>query len=300
MNPERRPAADPVEDYLDQLYASLRTTPRQARRIIAEAEDHLREATAAGIEAGLTEVEAQEAAISSFGSVRAVVRAHARRVPPLAVFGELVMAGWKLASIAVLAVAGSGVIAFAMNRTLGRSFVGGSTAQASGASAATCQHWMGLWPHVQYCGQAAVLETSSDAVSLRLLMLIPGLVLLEGYLLARRYQRRRGWRADLLPDLVRPHRGRLPVRCAHRRPGLPGRRGPAHRHPDGRPRQLPVGGRGHPAHHGRLRARAPPRPAPARLRLRTAPPLAVRTASAFTFIEGLCFGSDPGLTTRWN
>jgi hypothetical protein len=204
MNPERRPAADPVEDYLDQLYASLRTTPRQARRIIAEAEDHLREATAAGIEAGLTEVEAQEAAISSFGSVRAVVRAHARRVPPLAVFGELVMAGWKLASIAVLAVAGSGVIAFAMNRTLGRSFVGGSTAQASGASAATCQHWMGLWPHVQYCGQAAVLETSSDAVSLRLLMLIPGLVLLEGYLLARRYQRRRGWRADLLPDAFVP------------------------------------------------------------------------------------------------
>ncbi len=204
MNPERRPAVDPVEDYLDQLYASLRTTPRQARRIIAEAEDHLREATAAGIEAGLTEVEAQEAAISSFGSVRAVVRAHARRVPPLAVFGELVMAGWKLASIAVLAVAGSGVIAFAMNRTLGPSFVGGSAAQASGASAVTCQHWMGLWPHVQYCGQAAVLETSSDAVSLRLLMLIPGLVLLEGYLLARRYQRKRGWRADLLPDAFVP------------------------------------------------------------------------------------------------
>ena len=197
-------SADPVEDYLDQLYASLRTTPRQARRIIAEAEDHLREATAVGIEAGLSEQEAQEAAISSFGSVRAVVRAHTRRVPPLAVFGELFMAGWKLASIAVLAVAGSGVIAFVMNRTLGPSFVGGSAAQAAGASAVTCQHWLGLWPHVQYCGQAAVLETSSDAVSLRLLMLIPGLILIEGYLLARRYQRKRGWRADLLPDAFVP------------------------------------------------------------------------------------------------
>ena len=30
---------EPVEAYLDQLYASLRTTPRAARRIIAEAED---------------------------------------------------------------------------------------------------------------------------------------------------------------------------------------------------------------------------------------------------------------------
>jgi hypothetical protein len=192
--------SDPVEDYLDQLYAGLRTTPREARRIIAEAEDHLREATAAGVEAGLSEREAQEAAISSFGSVRAVVRAHARRVPPLAVFGELTMAAWKLVSIALLAVAGSGLVAFAMNQILGPQFVGGSAASASGLSGPVCQHYLDLWPHVQYCGQAAVLETSSDAVSLRLLALIPGLILLEGYLLARRYQRKRGWRADLLPD----------------------------------------------------------------------------------------------------
>ncbi|HWG14944.1 MAG TPA: permease prefix domain 1-containing protein [Streptosporangiaceae bacterium] len=198
------PAIDPVEDYLDQLYAGLRTTPREARRIIAEAEDHLREATTAGVEAGLSEHEAQEAAISSFGSVRAVVRAHARRVPPLAVFGELAMAAWKLVSIALLAVAGSGLVAFVMNQVLGPQFVGGDPASASGQSAATCQRWMSLWPHVQYCGQAAVLETSSDAVSLRLLALIPGLVLIEGYLLGRRYQHKRGWRADLLPDAFVP------------------------------------------------------------------------------------------------
>jgi hypothetical protein len=194
------PAIDPVEDYLDQLYAGLRTTPREARRIIAEAEDHLREATAAGVEVGLAEHEAQEAAISSFGSVRAVVRAHTRRVPPLAVFGELVMAAWKLVSIALLAVAGSGLVAFVMNQVLGPQFVGGSAASASGLSGSVCQRYLHLWPHVQYCGQAAMLETSGDAVSLRLLALIPGLVLLEGYLLARRYQRKRGWRADLLPD----------------------------------------------------------------------------------------------------
>ncbi len=102
---------DPVEEYLDQLHVSLRTTPREARRIIAEAEDHLRESVAAGLAAGLTEREAQEAAISSFGSVRAVVRAHARRVPPAAVFGELVMAAWKLTTHRLLAVAGSGLVA---------------------------------------------------------------------------------------------------------------------------------------------------------------------------------------------
>ena len=147
MSPAARPPGDPIEDYLDQLYAGLRTTPRQARRIIAEAEDHLREATAAGTEAGLSEQEAQEAAISSFGSVRAVVRAHARRIPPLAVFGELAMSAWKLTSIAVLAVAGSGLVAFLMNQVLGPQFVGGSAASASGLSGAACQHWMSLWPH---------------------------------------------------------------------------------------------------------------------------------------------------------
>ena len=129
MSPAARPPGDPIEDYLDQLYAGLRTTPRQARRIIAEAEDHLREATAAGTEAGLSEQEAQEAAISSFGSVRAVVRAHARRIPPLAVFGELAMSAWKLTSIAVLAVAGSGLVAFLMNQVLGPQFVGGERGQ---------------------------------------------------------------------------------------------------------------------------------------------------------------------------
>jgi hypothetical protein len=199
-----RPGAGPVEDYLDQLYASLRTTPRQARRIIAEAEDHLREATAAGTEAGLTEREAQEAAISSFGSVRAVVRAHTRRVPPLAVFGELVMAAWQLATIAVLAVAGSGVVALVMNQVMGPQFVGGAPAAAGRVSLGACAHWLKLWPQARTCGQAVMLETSSDAVSLRLLTLIPGLVLLGGYLLARRYQHQRGWRTDLLPEAFTP------------------------------------------------------------------------------------------------
>ena len=59
-----RPPDPRAEEYLDQIYASLRTTPREARRIIAEAEDHLRESVEAGLAAGLTERAAQEAATS--------------------------------------------------------------------------------------------------------------------------------------------------------------------------------------------------------------------------------------------
>lgn len=58
------------------LRDSLPTRPDETGRILAEAEDHLREAAAAGLAAGLTETEAVDATISSFGSVQAVARAH--------------------------------------------------------------------------------------------------------------------------------------------------------------------------------------------------------------------------------
>ena len=57
----------PIEEYLAGLRASLRVAPGQAELIVAEAEDHLRETAAAGVAAGMTELEAQEAAISAFG-----------------------------------------------------------------------------------------------------------------------------------------------------------------------------------------------------------------------------------------
>ena len=87
-----------IEEYLRQLRASLRTRPEETSRILAEAEDHLRESVAAGRAAGLTETEAAEAAISSFGTVRAVARAHQTpRGQAAAALGSLVMALWLLA-----------------------------------------------------------------------------------------------------------------------------------------------------------------------------------------------------------
>jgi hypothetical protein len=92
----------PLHQYLGQLRANLRTA--DASLILAEAEDHLRESVAAGLAAGLTELEAQEAAISSFGSVRAVARAHqSRRSRTAAVLTGLAMAAWKLTWLLLLA-----------------------------------------------------------------------------------------------------------------------------------------------------------------------------------------------------
>jgi hypothetical protein len=188
---------DQVEEYLDLLYTRLRTSPRQARRVLAEAEDHLREATADAVAAGMSEREAQEAAISSFGSVRAVVRAHdarLRRFPALAVAADLVMSAGMLAGVGLLAVGVSGLVAQVMNAAFGPRYVG---AVPSGATfpAAACRSWLADIPAVHSCAQAAMLETSGDAVRLRLLAGIAGLVVLAGYYLAGRRLR-----AAVLPD----------------------------------------------------------------------------------------------------
>jgi hypothetical protein len=178
---------DLIARYLAELRTSLRT--RDADLVLAEAEDHLRESAAAGLAIGMTEREAQEAAISAFGSVRAVVRAHNRRSRQ--VLADLVLAGLKLGSAGLFAAAASGVVALVMNHVFGRSFVGGTHGSGAEFTRAQCQHWMTIWSGARTCGQAAMLEASSDAVSLRIIAGgLGGAVLLAGYLLAVRYWRR--------------------------------------------------------------------------------------------------------------
>jgi hypothetical protein len=95
---------DPIDEYLAQLRAGLRTSPTRTAEILAEAEDHLRESAAAARMAGqLSETGAQRAAIEAFGPVRAITRAHR---PPLTAFAAAVaMQAWPLLTVYVLLVA---------------------------------------------------------------------------------------------------------------------------------------------------------------------------------------------------
>jgi hypothetical protein len=110
---------DLIGGYLAELGAGLRVPPAEAELILAEAEDHLRETAAAGTAAGMTGLEAQQAAISSFGPVRAVVRAHRRRAVTA---GAAAMAAWKLTGLLATTVgagglAGIGIFAFLLLRS---------------------------------------------------------------------------------------------------------------------------------------------------------------------------------------
>jgi hypothetical protein len=116
-------APDLIDGYLAELGAGLRVPADEAELILVEAEDHLRETAAAGLETGMTELEAQQSAISTFGPVRAVVRAHRQR--PFTA-GDVAMAAWKLAALLATAFGAGGVAGMGIFQYMLRSAPGGA------------------------------------------------------------------------------------------------------------------------------------------------------------------------------
>jgi hypothetical protein len=189
---------DLIGEYLRDLGDSLELAAEEAGRVVAEAEDHLRESAAFGLAAGMTEHEAQLAAISAFGPVTAVVRAHASRPDgfirgrtPAAILGDLVLAGWKLAGTGLITVGVSGIVVLLMNIVFGRAFTGQAPAGVSFPQA-RCAYWLSVWPGARTCAAAHMLEASSDAVILRAGAGVIGTALLLAYGVVRYVQRRRG------------------------------------------------------------------------------------------------------------
>jgi hypothetical protein len=162
---------DPIRQYLDQLRLSLRIP--EVGRILVEAEDHLRDATAAGVAAGLTETAAQRASIAAFGPVREIVYAHQTRHGRVAaMLADLALALWRVAVFYVLALPAIGLAAL-----LGH---------PDGADPLTCtsRDPCAILPLDPRTTAAAIISlTATGAV---------GLALLAAYLLVRRAQRRRG------------------------------------------------------------------------------------------------------------
>ncbi len=115
--------ADLIHGYLAELSAGLRVPTAEAELILAEAEDHLRETAAAGLATGMTELEAQQSAISSFGPVRAVVRAYRRRTVTA---GDAAMAAWQLAALLAVTLGVGGMAGLEIFGYLQRSAPGGA------------------------------------------------------------------------------------------------------------------------------------------------------------------------------
>ena len=155
----------PIEDYLDELLRRTRADARTTRRLLDEASDHLHAAAAELRAEGMSRQGAEIEAVRRFGPVTPIVRATMRRSLAALVFetlrAALFLAGWGLVAVGI-----SGLVAFAMNLWFGRSFVGGVS--------------------VFGFGGASVNETADDAVVLRVIAGVIGLLMLLGYLALRR------------------------------------------------------------------------------------------------------------------
>lgn len=156
----------PIEDYLDELLRRTRADARTTRRLLDEASHHLHAATTELEAGGMPPQDAETEAVRRFGPVTPIVRATSRR-SFAALASETLRAALFLAGCGLVAIGISGLVALVMNLWFGRSFVGGVRFFADQG--------------------ASINETADDAVVLRVIAGLVGLLMLLGYLAMRRH-----------------------------------------------------------------------------------------------------------------
>jgi len=179
--------SSPVDDYLDRLLADAPGPPREVRALLAEAEAHLRDATREGIAAGLSPEEAEQQAVSRFGTVRAVTTAEARRqtVPLPAVARQVAASGLLLGAIGGLAVGVSGIVTAILGAIGGSTFIV-HISSSTRLAPSDCARWLANDPGAHSCYQAALSDWAGEVVGFRLVAGVLGAVALAAYFLVRR------------------------------------------------------------------------------------------------------------------
>jgi hypothetical protein len=193
----------PVEAYLDELVVGLpRSHPRDLRRMLAEAEAHLRDDVDAGLAAGLTQREAEVTAVQRLGPPRLLVEGEQRRLrPSLGVLArQFATTGLLLGGIGGVAIGVSGVLAWLVRLAAGaRVLVDVEPGRV--LSAADCARWLAADPGAHSCRDAAVADWVYEVVGYRLILGVLGMVALAVFVLLRhRWVRQDRW--SLLPPEV--------------------------------------------------------------------------------------------------
>ena len=176
-----------IEAYLDELLAELHTSPRMTRRVLAEAEAHLRDS----VDAGLT---AQEA-IARFGDAREVASRSrdASAVPLASLLRQLAFAAFFLGSIGMLAVGVSGVVAAGMHAAWGPRFVAGDLPDVT-YTPQRCAELAALAPLSPSCLVAAARHHTTEVETYRI---AAGMVGAVGVAVCVLFRRRRSAFADV-------------------------------------------------------------------------------------------------------
>lgn len=186
-----------IDSYLDDLARALQIDRARARRVLAETEDHLREATHDICETGVEEDEAARLAIEHFGTAEVVAARFSTELrPPLVAIGrDLVIALAGMAAVGLIAIGLSGTLGAVFGHFFGWTFVAGDRPGVT-YTAERCAEYLKISPNASDCTQAALIDHYWEIVGQRIAAGILGVVVLGGYLIARR-----AWkpRADHLP-----------------------------------------------------------------------------------------------------
>ncbi len=176
---ELDPAASAlIETYLDRLASRLGVPTVGARRLLADAADHIHSDVAARCAAGVDPLQAARLALAAFGEAEDVAAA----ARPTAI---LVSTGWLFSALGAIAIGLSGLLAAAMGAVWGRAFVAGDPAGLT-YSAQRCSEYLALAPGATDCRTAALADHYAEVVDQRVVVGLFGVVLLIGYLFWRR------------------------------------------------------------------------------------------------------------------
>jgi hypothetical protein len=177
----------PVDRYLDELFDRLAGTGAAGRRALAEAEDHLRAATADGVRQGMSEAEAERAAVARFGPAARVgteLRVAHFNLPALA---RRAFSGvWLVGALGALTVGVSGLVAELFGVAFGARFVAGDSPDVT-YTPARCADYFEYSPHAKTCAEAAALHHFGEVAQYRELLGVLGLLALLAYFGFRRW-----------------------------------------------------------------------------------------------------------------
>jgi hypothetical protein len=184
--------SEPVEEYLDKLLLTLSGPPRHVRRTLAEVETHLQDAVAEEMAAGMSQAEAEQAAVARIGALSQITgRPLQFGRPAAALMRRTALAGSLIGGIALVAVGISGAIGWGLAALRGGTFLVAPFPPGSYTSA-DCTRWLAGDPSAHNCIAAMTSDHVGEVILNSLAAGVLGLIALCAYGWMRRRWQDRG------------------------------------------------------------------------------------------------------------